>query len=399
MSKTIRQKLEKIRRRRRGFSLVELVVVVALIVVIGGIAVAFLGRSKSQMQRQNVARELKVAFERARFDSVKRRADAGCHASIPPGARARVVITNNSFTLVTDVKEDGSYTSVANSFGGQSISISDDIDNSANTLQFPVTVSFNARGEACTTDNTGAVINDSLYAARFLVCNGTCDYGTATKSNSNLVLVTPTGTVNLLAGNAEAPDFDPPGVSNVDDESFINTLVSLIAGGGSTPVPTPNATPTATPDPTPTISPGGSPTASPTATATPDGSPTATPTVSPTVTPTVSPTATPIISPTPTATATPVGCWMTAPSSVTYTISGNGSQSGTFTVNYYNASGTTITINKSGTPTGVSPNRVNTLSGSGSFPVTVNYNQNSAGTGTVTISGCGSGATVNVTIN
>jgi Tfp pilus assembly protein FimT len=49
-------------------------VVILVLAIVSTIAIMNMGSSKIQLERQTVARELKVAFERARFDSVKRRA-------------------------------------------------------------------------------------------------------------------------------------------------------------------------------------------------------------------------------------------------------------------------------------------------------------------------------------
>src|SRR5436190_19131342 len=75
-----------------GVSLAETLIVVAIISIVASLAYFKMGTANVQFKRQNVARELKVAFERARFDSVKR------HAA--PGA-ASVTVTPTSYTLHT----------------------------------------------------------------------------------------------------------------------------------------------------------------------------------------------------------------------------------------------------------------------------------------------------------
>ena len=65
-----------------GFSFVELLIVVAIIAVVSTLAFFRMGTANTQFQRQNVARELKVAFERARFDSVRRHAENAGPASV-----------------------------------------------------------------------------------------------------------------------------------------------------------------------------------------------------------------------------------------------------------------------------------------------------------------------------
>ena len=57
-----------------GFSIIELVIILAVISILMTIAVITFGGAKVDLQRQSIAREFKNYLERARFDSVKRRA-------------------------------------------------------------------------------------------------------------------------------------------------------------------------------------------------------------------------------------------------------------------------------------------------------------------------------------
>ena len=60
------------RDRQAGVSLIEVLIVLVIVAVLVTIAIAQFSRPKEVFQRQNIAREFKVALERARFDSVKR---------------------------------------------------------------------------------------------------------------------------------------------------------------------------------------------------------------------------------------------------------------------------------------------------------------------------------------
>jgi Tfp pilus assembly protein FimT len=202
-------------QNQNGVSLVELVAVIAVIIIISTIALMNIGSSKQQLKRQNAAQELKSAFERARFDSVKRRAAV-------TGEQARVTIDANSFTLITDENQNGVVTdsvdSKVTSLSGLDITIT-------STLTLPVTVYFNKRGEV--TDSAGVSISPS-----FLVCNPSCTIeggnSNATVGNANLVLVTPTGTVNLLPGGSAIPTFAAPsGITNVSTTSQIRSDVII----------------------------------------------------------------------------------------------------------------------------------------------------------------------------
>jgi len=183
--------------------------VIIIIAVVATLALMSRGSANSQFQRQNVARELKVAFERARFDSVKRRADSAA-------TQAKVLVDAGVYTLTTDINLNGTLESsddIAKTVSGQNIVIAGSVGTT-----LPVTVRFNQRGEAV--DSSGASISPV-----FLVCNASCS--SPTTANSNLVIVTPTGTVNLLAGNATVPTFNAPPVTNVAVGTGISNMVSV----------------------------------------------------------------------------------------------------------------------------------------------------------------------------
>src|SRR5688572_33143247 len=120
-------------RRQDGTTVVEVLVVVIIIAVIAAFAIMQKGSANEQFQRQGLARELKVAFERARFDSVKRRADTS-------SIQAKVVVNAMSFTLTTDRNQDGvldTSDDQASNISGLNIVIAGD-----GGITLPVTVSF-----------------------------------------------------------------------------------------------------------------------------------------------------------------------------------------------------------------------------------------------------------------
>jgi hypothetical protein len=189
-----------------------MVVVIVIISVVTTVALLQYTSPKRQFSRQNVSRELKVALERARFDSVKRRADV-------QAGQARVVIAANSFTLGIDKDKNGTVESsenVVNSFPGQGIAIS------GNNFSVPLTVYFNQRGEV---DARDASNNPLSIVPQVLICSGNCS--TANSGNSDLLILTPTGTVNLLGGGSTVPTFAPPPVSTIGGTADVNPMVTV----------------------------------------------------------------------------------------------------------------------------------------------------------------------------
>jgi len=170
-----------------GTTVVEVLVVVVIISVVAAFAIMNKGTANEQFQRQNVARELKFAFERARFDSVKRHAEGG---------PAEVLVETDKFTLRTDSDLSISGLESAETLLPPNISIAR-FDGGTGD----VTVAFDKRGEIGPT------------SPAFLVCNGTCTAANDTPGNANIVLVTPTGTVNMLPGGATPPSFTAPSVA------------------------------------------------------------------------------------------------------------------------------------------------------------------------------------------
>lgn len=197
-------------RDQTGATLVEMLVVVVVIAVVFAAALVQFQAPRAQFSRQNVSRGLKVALERARFDSVKRRADVQT-------AQARVVISSTSYKLGLDKDKDGTVETsemVTTSFSGQNISIT------GSGMTLPVTVYYNQRGEVMAVDGVGTAVTPI-----FRVCLGDCS--TPTNANSDLIIVTPTGTVNLLSGSSSAPSFAAPTVTSVSSDTDVEPLATL----------------------------------------------------------------------------------------------------------------------------------------------------------------------------
>ena len=262
-------------RNDAGFSLIELFVVLLVVGVLITLAVIGFGASVSNLDRQNIAREFKVALERARYDSVKRRPSTCDDMS-------RVeILSATSFRLLTDTNRNGAIEANEGStinFTGRSLT---EIVGDA-TLTFPMTIRFDGRGN--TSSGPCTAPTDTYASTTF--CETPCTLATANPENATVIYVSPTGTTTMLAGGESIASVSAPSVSTVDPTVQINPLLGVwnaVTGGGS-PSPTPTPDPTITPDPDP--DPTGTPDPDPSPTGTPDPGPSPT---SPTPTPTATP--------------------------------------------------------------------------------------------------------------
>lgn len=274
-------------RNDAGFSLIELFIVLIVVGVLATLAVLGFGASASSLDRQNIAREFKVALERARYDSVKRRPSTCDDMS-------RVeILSKTSFRVLTDTNRNGVIepAAEASTFDFTNRSQTEIVGDAS--MVFPITIRFDGRGN--TSSGPCATQTDAYASTTF--CETPCTIASANPQNATVIYISPTGTTALLAGGETIASVSPPSVSTVSPSVQINPLLAVwnaISGGGSptpsptvppttptpdpsTPTPTPDpSTPTPTPDPTsPTPTP-----ASPTPTVTP-GTPTPTPTPTP----------------------------------------------------------------------------------------------------------------------
>jgi prepilin-type N-terminal cleavage/methylation domain-containing protein len=175
-------------RSEAGVSLVELLVVCVIIGIVASLAILRPGSANEKLRRQTVSGQLKSAFERARFDSVKRRA-------VNEDQKAKVVVAGNRFTLFTDVNMNGV--------------ITDTVDSVLTTLPAGITIqrydgaAFGPSNETVAFNMRGEV--PLSPAPQFIVCNGTCPaIEFLTPAVADILLVTPTGTVSLLPGEPGA---------------------------------------------------------------------------------------------------------------------------------------------------------------------------------------------------
>lgn len=348
------------RRGERGFSLIQMVIVIAIIAVITTIAMVGVASARASQRRVTSARLLSGYLEKARIDSVRRRA-SDTDAANPLAAVA--ILNANTYRVFLDF--DGNGTPVSRDF----------------TLEQGVSFTNEDIGRVISFDWRGRTGNDGLRLEVFNTGHaGDAGYQTnVSVSAFGDVSVNDEGTTPGIEANTSgfaSPTPTPPATPTPEPPP---------PGGTPLPTPTPSATPTPSPTPVPTPTPTPLPTPSPTPLPTPSPTPSATPTPTPRTTP--SPTPTPAATPTP-------QCALSAPGTVTV---GKNDGSGTFDVTYSNTNNTVVTLTAYGELISVSPT-VTTVSGTGFFTATVKYG-NGNKTGTVEITSTCNNNSVTVSTN
>lgn len=246
--------------QQRGFSLIEMLIVIVVVGIIATLAIMTSGSSKSKIQTQNVARELKVYLERARFDSIRRRPES-------ESAMARVIINDpTTFVVQTDRNNNG----VLEESEKQTIKFINPygVSLNGNDLVYPVTMIFDRRGYVSTRNG----INE-LIPAYFLICRVECSADGANGiGDTYTVGVSPTGTVVMMNGIQVLETINNPAVTTLGAQDGVDAWVARLSeseGGSATPTPTPIPTVTPTPNASPTPTPSATPTPTPTPTVTP----------------------------------------------------------------------------------------------------------------------------------
>ena len=128
------------RKPESGVSLPEILIVAAIIAIVIVFALMRFAQAQQAMRRANSARELISYLERARLDSVRRRA-------IVPAQMARVTVNNaSSYTVIMDTNGDGTLDAAR--------TITIPTGQGTFTGTFPKFIMFNWRGR--TVDNANA---------------------------------------------------------------------------------------------------------------------------------------------------------------------------------------------------------------------------------------------------
>lgn len=242
-----------------GFSLIEILIILVVVGILVTLAIFTVGSSASNLQRQNVAREFKVSLERARFDSVKRRATECSNMS-------NVTINSaTSFSYSIDRDQNGRLDAFETT--DVNFANSSNVTVIGNGLTLPVTIRFDERGRAFLRNDCDPASIATASVPLFYFCNGACTVGSVNGQNANAIFISSTGTVAMMTGDSTLPTFDPPTVASYPGTNGIDDDLIIWTGTPPTPTPFPpfsSPTPTPVPPVSPTANPSGTPTPSPT---------------------------------------------------------------------------------------------------------------------------------------
>lgn len=185
-----------------GVSIIEILIVLCLALIISTIAIIQLRTSKTDLERQRIAREFKIYLERARFDSVKRRA-------VDVNDMSRITLNSSSaFTAAYDLNENGKLDSTDVRQVDFSQRSSTQITVS-NTLNYPVTILFDQRGQIIAKDSSN---NDVTPV--FTICSKNCTATTQNNEDLTVLSVSSTGTVAVLKGGQTPSALPTPVITN-----------------------------------------------------------------------------------------------------------------------------------------------------------------------------------------
>lgn len=333
------------RRHQHGFTLLQAIIVMTVAMIVSGATIMSIRAGRPGIQLANSAHQLAGYLERARADSVRRRAAVGSESGVQ-------ILDNRTYRVTMGFGGSGTLTTRDFTLEGDVIFTTD-----------PTIIDFNWRGRPTTGSETTLALQNSAGTTQVDV----------------------TGSGDVTVGS---DIFQDEAIPNINLNQNVTGDVSPDPPPGVDATPTPTPTPGSDHDPTPTPDPQvDNATPTPTPTPTPHGNPNATPTPTPAPTATATPTPTPIPDP------TPAGC---APSVTpsTMTISKNGGSSGVTLV--LGSIGGSVTASAPSNLT-ISPSSTTiTAGGQGNFTIT--SNNNTRGNFTVTFTTpCGT-STVKVTV-
>ncbi len=305
---TATTKTAKTPKAQSGFSMMQLLITLAVVSVVSGLAVFGIASARQRIRLTNSSRLLASYLEKARVDSVRRHPMAG------EDMAGLEVLNGTTYRVRMDFDGDGT------------IETRDiNLDSGVVFATDPIALVFDWRGRLVDLPLTEIKVSIAMQ------------WGDD-PNDQRVVDVTRSGDVTI---DSDVYLDDIPNVNvNVGGLTGIDSGSTVNANNTATPTPTPEdqvspsptPTPIADPSPTPIADPSPTPVADPSPTPVADPSPT--PVADPSPTPIADPSPTPIANPSPTPIPTPTPCTVTvstSPSPLSFSKHGTGTIS--FTVN------------------------------------------------------------------
>jgi Tfp pilus assembly protein FimT len=254
---------------QRGFSMMQLIVTLAVVSIVSGLAVLGITSARQRIRLTNSSRLLASYAEKARVDSVRR------HPTDPNLMAGIEVLNTTTYRVKMDFDGDGTVET-------KDVTLDDGVVFATD----PIALVFDWRGRLVDLDTTEIKVSIAMQ------------WGDD-KDDQRVVDITRSGDVTI---DSDVYLDDVPNVNVNGNLSAVDGGSTIAANNNPNPTPTPtpeNPSPTPTPeagaDPTPTPGAGADPTPTPSA----DPSPTATPSASPSASPSGSPPVNPSPTPTP----------------------------------------------------------------------------------------------------
>jgi Tfp pilus assembly protein FimT len=254
-------------QRQSGFTIIQMVITVAIIAIVTTFGVLGITSARAQMRAQNSARRFAVYIEKARADSVRRHAGPGNLSSVQSSPQG-----SNTFVVTMDFDNSGVV---------RSRTMTLDTDIVFNTIS--QTVAFDWRGRI----NQRVVYQIGNMSVGNIPVDVSGSGDVTIDSQHFLDDDIPAVVISQVTGDqipdpTPLPTSTPPSNSTNDNATPTPTPIGNGNGGGTNGNGNPHSTPTPTPTPVPTPVPNPTPAPTPDPNATPTPVPQCVNSVSPT---------------------------------------------------------------------------------------------------------------------
>jgi Tfp pilus assembly protein FimT len=139
-----------LKRGERGFSAIQLLVVVAIVGIISAMATMSISSAQQTMRRENSIREFKGYLEKARLDSIRR------HATSTTDQATVTITAVDTYQVAMDFNYDGTKSSTE--VRTVTIPSTNRVQFSMGSITLPLTTRFDWRGRASSTQSDGTSV-------------------------------------------------------------------------------------------------------------------------------------------------------------------------------------------------------------------------------------------------